>query len=85
MKVALYARVSSDKQRERHTIASQMDAIRQLAVERGYEVCEPYVCVDDGHSGYTLVLCPTNNWTLNRGRVKMMNAFNTAPAYVESR
>ena len=31
-----------------------MDAVRQFSAEQGYEVCEPYVCVDDGRSGYTL-------------------------------
>ena len=54
MKVALYARVSSSRQRERGTVASQIEALRSRAHQEHYDVEEEYVCVDDGVSGATL-------------------------------
>jgi site-specific DNA recombinase len=56
MKAALiYARVSSDKQREEHTIASQTAALRVFARERGFSVPDEWVIEDEGYSGATLV------------------------------
>src|SRR6201998_1625950 len=56
MKTALiYARVSSDKQREEHTIASQTAALRVFAQERGFSVPDEWVIEDEGCSGATLV------------------------------
>ena len=48
---ALYARVSSDRQKESGTIASQTDALRRLARRRGYVVPPEWVFQDDGFSG----------------------------------
>jgi site-specific DNA recombinase len=56
MKAALiYARVSSDKQREEHTIASQTAALRVFAQEQGFSVPDEWVIEDEGYSGATLV------------------------------
>jgi site-specific DNA recombinase len=56
MKTALiYARVSSDKQREEHTIASQTAALRVFAQEQGFSVPDEWVIEDEGYSGATLV------------------------------
>jgi site-specific DNA recombinase len=54
MRVALYARVSSEQQEQRGTVASQLDALRAYAVEHHMEISEEYVCVDDGYSGARL-------------------------------
>jgi len=48
VKVALYARVSSAAQSERHTIQSQLRALRDFAAARGWEVVGEYI--DDGRS-----------------------------------
>ena len=52
---AIYARVSSDKQRESHTIASQTEAVKEFARANGYQVPEEWVFEDDGYSGANLV------------------------------
>ena len=54
MQVALYARVSSEAQEKRGTIASQIEALRHYALEHQYEIVERYVCQDDGYSGAML-------------------------------
>jgi site-specific DNA recombinase len=54
MRAAVYARVSTERQEQQGTIASQLDALRRYARERGHEVVEAYVCVDDGYSGTRL-------------------------------
>jgi site-specific DNA recombinase len=54
MRVAVYARVSTERQEQQGTIASQLDALRRYAREQGHEVVEAYVCVDDGYSGTRL-------------------------------
>ena len=51
---ALYARVSSDRQKESGTIASQTAALRQFAQARGYSVPPEWVFEDDGFSGARL-------------------------------
>jgi len=54
-RVALYARVSSDKQGQEATIDSQLSMLRERIKADGYQV-EPALCfVDDGVSGTTLV------------------------------
>ncbi len=51
LRVAIYARVSGDKQAKDGTIASQLEAITQRVAGDGFE-CEPELCfVDDGCSG----------------------------------
>src|SRR5690606_18658612 len=52
MKVAIYARVSSDKQRERHTIGSQLAELPKYAKRQGWTVIQTYQ--DDGKSGETI-------------------------------
>src|SRR5258708_14549496 len=52
---ALYARVSSDRQKENHTIASQVAALTQFAETNGYLVPPEWQFQDDGYSGATLV------------------------------
>ena len=45
---AIYARVSSDKQREENTIASQTVALIDFARSRGYQVPTEWVFEDEG-------------------------------------
>jgi site-specific DNA recombinase len=52
---AIYARVSSDRQKEEQTIASQTSALRAYAAAHAYLVPEGYVFEDEGWSGATLV------------------------------
>lgn len=52
---ALYARVSSDRQKEQHTIGSQVTALIQYAETHGYLVPAEWQFQDDGYSGATLV------------------------------
>ena len=51
---AMYARVSSDQQREAHTIASQTAALIARAPTLELEVPEAWVFEDEGYSGATL-------------------------------
>src|SRR5260370_261005 len=52
---AIYARVSSDKQREENTIASQTAALVAFARERQFEVPAEWGFEDDGYSGVSLI------------------------------
>ena len=52
---AIYARVSSARQKKDETIRSQTAALRAHAAALGLEVPEEWVFEDDGHSGATLV------------------------------
>ncbi|GFR12079.1 uncharacterized protein TNCT_354051 [Trichonephila clavata] len=53
--VSLYARVSSGKQAQENTIASQVAALeRQISVD-GYELLREYKFIDNGYSGSNLV------------------------------
>ncbi len=54
MSLALYARVSNDRQREEGTIASQVQELREFASAEGLNVEERHVYLDDGRSGYYL-------------------------------
>jgi len=47
----IYARVSSDRQKENHTIASQTAALREYAAANGYSVPPEWVFEDEGYSG----------------------------------
>jgi len=51
---AIYARVSSERQRQEQTIASQTAALRELAEQRGLVVPEQFIFEDDGFSGASL-------------------------------
>jgi site-specific DNA recombinase len=52
---AIYARVSSDRQKENHTIASQTAALIEYAQKNGYSVPPEWVFQDEGYSGAILV------------------------------
>ena len=52
---AIYARVSSARQKEQETIGSQTAALRAHAEQLGLEAPAQWVFCDDGHSGATLV------------------------------
>jgi Resolvase, N terminal domain len=52
VKVALYARVSTERQQERGTISSQLEALRAAAKADGHQVIDEFV--DDGYSGARL-------------------------------
>ena len=52
---AIYARVSSDQQREEKTIASQTAALMEYAKSEGYSVPAEWVFEDEGYSGASLV------------------------------
>ena len=51
---AIYARVSSEQQREENTIASQTASLIQFAQDHDLEVPEEWVFEDEGYSGATL-------------------------------
>jgi site-specific DNA recombinase len=52
---AIYARVSSARQKKDQTIGSQTAALREHAAQNRLEVPEAWVFEDEGHSGATLV------------------------------
>ncbi len=52
---AIYARVSSDRQKEDHTIASQTAALIQFAKTEGFSVPDDWVFQDEGYSGASLL------------------------------
>jgi site-specific DNA recombinase len=52
---AIYARVSSDRQKEENTIASQTAALRAFARQQGFSVPDEWVIEDEGYSGASLI------------------------------
>ena len=52
---AIYARVSSARQKKDQTIGSQTQALREHAAQNRLDVPEEWVFEDEGHSGATLV------------------------------
>src|SRR5215831_11635993 len=52
---AIYARVSSARQKKDQTIGSQTAALREHAASSRLEVPQGWVFEDEGHSGATLV------------------------------
>jgi len=52
---AIYARVSSDRQKEEHTIGSQTEALIEYVQNEGYTVPEEWIFQDEGYSGATLI------------------------------
>jgi site-specific DNA recombinase len=52
MNIAIYARVSSEKQAKDGTIESQLDALRDYA--KAHQLDIAYECLDDGYSGTVL-------------------------------
>src|SRR3989454_1734959 len=53
--VAIYARVSSEQQAQDHTIASQVEALRQRVRDDGLTLEEQLCFIDEGYSGSTVV------------------------------
>src|ERR1700752_2868126 len=51
---AIYARVTSEQQREEHTIASQTAALIEFAKSHDLEVPREWVFEDEGYSGASL-------------------------------
>jgi site-specific DNA recombinase len=54
-RVAIYARVSSDRQARDGTIASQVEALRQRVSADALSLSESMCFIDDGYSGSTLI------------------------------
>ena len=54
-KVAIYARVSSDRQDVDLSISAQLRALREYAVKNGFTVVKEYV--DEAESGRTTARC----------------------------
>ena len=52
---AIYAKVSSEQQKEENTIASQTAALLEFAREQGYGVADEWVIEDEGFSGASLL------------------------------
>lgn len=52
---AIYARVSSERQREEQTIGSQREALIEYAHSEGYLVADQWIFQDEGYSGASLV------------------------------
>jgi DNA invertase Pin-like site-specific DNA recombinase len=52
---AIYARVSSARQRDEQTIASQTAALRAHAAAKGFAIPPEWVFEDEGYSGATLI------------------------------
>lgn len=52
MRAVIYARVSSERQEKEHTIGSQLEALRNYAVQQGMTVVEEFT--DEGYSGARL-------------------------------
>ena len=55
IRAAIYARVSSDQQAERHTIDSQVEALLARAAADGHEIAAELRFLDDGQSGASLI------------------------------
>ena len=55
MRVALYARVSSEQQADAGKIGSQVEELRKRIAEDGLEIEKELEFVDEGYSGATLV------------------------------
>ncbi|MFC7551285.1 recombinase family protein [Pseudoroseomonas wenyumeiae] len=55
IRAAIYARVSSDQQVERHTIGSQVEGLLARAAADGHAVAPELRFLDDGHSGASLI------------------------------
>ena len=55
LQAAIYARVSSEQQAERHTIGSQLSDLQARAAQDGHRVRDDLLFVDDGHSGASLI------------------------------
>lgn len=53
--VALYARVSSEKQAQENTILSQVSALENRIITDDHKLLEEFKFIDNGYSGSNLV------------------------------
>jgi len=53
--IAIYARVSSDRQAKQATIESQLAALKEQVSADGHRLLPDDICIDDGYSGATLL------------------------------
>ena len=78
---AIYARVSSDRQREENTIASQTATPIGFARSRGYQVPAEWVFEDEGYSGASLVRPDLERYAISRRKARSRRCWNiTRPA-----
>lgn len=70
MKVAIYARVSTDEQAKKYSIPAQLELLRNFADANNYEIFKEYI--DKGESG-TLSERPRLQELLNDARRGMFN------------
>lgn len=77
-RAALYARVSTDRQKEEATIASQVDEIRRRIEADGHRLSEDCVFTDDGYSGELLVRPGLDRLrdTAQRGRIDLLYVYD---------
>ena len=54
MKIALYARVSTQRQQQSQTIEQQLERLQAHLAERGWEITPDHIFRDDGYSGAKL-------------------------------
>jgi site-specific DNA recombinase len=54
MRAAVYARVSTERQVHDQTIDSQLEALRRWAADRGHELKDQHIFIDEGYSGSRL-------------------------------
>jgi hypothetical protein len=64
---AIYARVSSARQKKDETIGSQTAALRTHAQAAGLQVPEEWVFEDEGHSGYARDWNGCGTWSPGSG------------------
>ena len=69
MQVAIYARVSSERQARDHTIDSQVEALKERIAADGFKLEPGHSYVDDGCSGMNLQrlaqLLDSKDWRAN--------------------
>ena len=71
---AIYARVSSQQQKEDNTIASQTAALKAFALAQGFDVPEDWIFEDAGYSGLVW-----NGSVTSRPRVTSRRCWSTPP------
>ncbi|MCP4050913.1 MAG: recombinase family protein [bacterium] len=49
--VAIYARVSTDKQEKEETVKSQLESLKHEAKQRKYKIHDDFIFIDDGYTG----------------------------------
>ncbi len=54
MRIAIYGRISTQRQAQTHTIEQQIERLRAPIESQGWQLPEGNVCRDDGYSGASL-------------------------------